>query len=146
MAVSRGFAKFGELRTSLEGASEDRLLDAYSLRDARRWASAVAMGIYSLEIRIKVLICLHLDLEQLPRAVQFHELQDLLVLTGLSNRIKREAGEVLAAWERIVRLSKQATDLRYSPGAEYSEAMATEFFDDLQDPVKGVLPWLSLAR
>ena len=54
MAGERSYAKLGATRTSLQQAANDRLLDAEALLQAGRFASAIAEGLYALEITLKV--------------------------------------------------------------------------------------------
>jgi hypothetical protein len=81
MANERLFAKLGAPVSELRAAAQDRLRDADVLFLAGRFASAIAMGVYSLEIHLKVRICERLNLEQLPSLVQIHDLVSLLVLS-----------------------------------------------------------------
>ncbi|HMB03661.1 MAG TPA: hypothetical protein VKP69_07955, partial [Isosphaeraceae bacterium] len=81
--MSGSFTKPGARRVELQQASVDRQLDARALLAATRYASAIAMGLYALEIRLKVKICFRLDLDALPTAFEVHDFQGLLILTGL---------------------------------------------------------------
>jgi hypothetical protein len=76
------FSTLGTQVNDLEAAATDRLLDAEALFAAGRFASAVAMGVYALEIQLKVLICRRLNLTALPRAFEIHDIESLLVLSG----------------------------------------------------------------
>lgn len=83
-----GGSKFSTLVAQvadLQAAGADRLLDAESLFSGGRFALAIAIGTYSLEIHLKVLICNRLNLGALPKAFEIHELDGLLVLSGLQS-------------------------------------------------------------
>ena len=53
-------------------------------------AIAIA-GIYASEIYLKVRACKKLDLDELPRAFELHDLDGLLVVSGLSRRLEQQA-------------------------------------------------------
>lgn len=145
----------GELRITTPGANatdldvawRDRLADAEALLDAGRNAGAIATATYALEIRLKVLVCKKLDVLQLPRAFEMHDLNALLLLAGLSRRLERKtAGEVRANWEEIISQSGKLNDLRYLPDAKWTATQAAQFFRQLKSAPNGVLPWLSRQR
>ena len=138
-------SKFSNLRArsgDLQVAAADRLLDAEALFAAGRFASAVAMGVYALEIQLKVLICKRLNLSALPKAFEIHELESLLVLSGLQSVRDSAHTDVTFNWERIVSRSLQINELRYSASTNWSQTDAVDFFQQLRDPPHGVLPWL----
>ena len=54
MAAGPKFSTLGADVADLQAAAADRLLDAEALFAAGRFASAIAMGLYSLEIQLKV--------------------------------------------------------------------------------------------
>ena len=142
---SGSFAKFGANKSELVRAAEERLADAHFLLESGRWASAVAMGIYSLEIHLKVKICEKLEIIRLPTALEFHDLDELLVVTGLSERIKQEE-LIHENWQAIVVESTRLNELRYRPVPDSMEKRALEFFLYLDDSQVGVLPWLSRSK
>ena len=142
-----GFSKLGSPLADLEAAWPDRLRDAEALLAAGRNGWAIATGLYTLEIRLKVLICRKLDLAQLPRPFEVHDLPGLLVLSGLSRRIQRKpARRVKLNWDRIVEMSPHLNEFRYTADAKWSAAQAQEFFRQLRDPPNGVLVWLDKVR
>ena len=148
MAAEKEFTKLGAAVADLDTAARDRLEDAEQLLKAGRNASAIAMGLYSLEIRLKERICRHLEIEALPVAFQIHDLAGLLLLAGLSKQINEPVSlHVLYTWNELVLWSKRLNDLRYSPEAhpDWPEAKAVSFFTQLGDPPHGVLPWLLTA-
>jgi hypothetical protein len=67
MAGEANFTKLRALVADLEVAASDRLLDAEALLASGRFASAIAMGVYSLEIHLKARICRKLNLPALPK-------------------------------------------------------------------------------
>ncbi len=75
--------KPGAQRTDLLAAYPDRLAEAGDLFDGARYGSAIALALYALEIYLKVRICMRLDLDALPKAFQIHDLDGLIMLSGL---------------------------------------------------------------
>ncbi|HEX8199069.1 MAG TPA: hypothetical protein VF590_01175 [Isosphaeraceae bacterium] len=135
----------------LDAASRDRLADAKVLAAAGRPASAIAAGLYALEIRLKVLVCKRLDLPALRTAFQIHDLEGLLVLSGLERRIEDPSvSHVKVNWDAILTLAASLNELRYSPagsprlpiGARRPRDAVT-FLAWLEDPQDGALSWIS---
>jgi hypothetical protein len=139
------YAKFGVSAADLTVAATQRLLDASILLANSRAASAIVMGLYALEISLKAKICSRLDLTHLPKPFEIHELDELLILTGLSRRLDEPpAIRVKSNWAAIVTGQAQhVNDLRYLPCAHISSAQAQLFLQQLQDPPDGVLVWVA---
>jgi hypothetical protein len=142
MAVGLKFATLGAQLTDLKVAALDRLEDAERLLAAGRFASAIAMGIYSLEIHLKVRICQKLNLRALPRPFEIHELEGLLVLSGLRAAYDSAPAAVQKNWEDVARQAIGINELRYLPNVNWTEAGSLTFLQQLRDPPDGVLPWL----
>lgn len=145
MAIERSFAKLGVRVHELERAARDRLEEAELLFAAERYSSAVMMGLYGLEIQLKVLICRRLDLDQLPRAFETHDLEGLLVLAGLSRKIKsiKRPRGVEKNWSELLVVSEAINDFRYTTNPGWDRAWADKILRQLRDHPNGVLPWLS---
>ena len=142
-----GFARLGQALADLEQAWQDRMADAEALLAAGRNALAIATGLYAVEIRLKTVICRRLDLEQLPRAFEVHDLLGLLTLAELSRRIERKpAKSVKENWDAVMNHVPRLNDFRYTPDAGWTAAQAREFFRQLRDPPHGVLVWLGKVR
>jgi hypothetical protein len=134
------FSVPGELRTNLEQAWRDRLIDAEALLQQGRTASAIAQAIYTVEIFLKVLICKKLNLDALPRPFEIHELRDLLLLAGLSKRIDEPALRKLKPiWDDIAEIAKEINDLRYQPSANWNKRLANTTVNRVKNKV---VPWL----
>jgi hypothetical protein len=142
MAGGSKFATPGTPLIDLQAAAAERLVDAELLPANGRFASAIAMGVYSLEIHLKVRICQRLSIEALPRAFEIHELDALLVLTGLQAALNSASQTVQSNWEEITDLAFQINDLRYLSPTNWSQSDSQTFFQKLRDPPDGVLPWL----
>jgi hypothetical protein len=144
MAKERSFARLGTAEVDLLVAATERLADAESLLQEGRFASTIVLGLYALEITLKAKICQCLDLTHLPRPFEIHELDELLILTGLSKRLDEPAAiRVKANWSSIVTgPAVHVNDLRYMPGAHITQTQGELFLQQLRDHPDGVLPWL----
>jgi len=128
MAGERSFASLGAKVSELEVAWKDRLEDANHLRSAGRYLSAIAMGLYALEILLKVRICRRLDLKSLPKPFEIHELDGLLIVSGLSRKlVLKPARQVRANWTKLKQTAKELNDLRYQPNTSKTQFEAEEF-------------------
>ncbi|MBI1914216.1 MAG: hypothetical protein HYS12_05695 [Planctomycetes bacterium] len=145
--MDKTFTKLGNALADLETAWQDRLADADALLAAGRNAGAIVTGLYALEIRLKVAICKRLDLEQLPKNFEIHDLKALLLLAGWSRRIDRKsARKVKLNWDAIVSRSEELNELRYTADKNWTHAEAATFLKQLKDPPDGVLPWITKLR
>lgn len=144
MANERSFSSLGERLSDLEIAWKDRLADAEHFASLGRNCSAIAMGIYALEILLKVKICRRLDLKQLPRPFEIHDLAGLMIVSGLYRRLsERNARPVKTNWGRILELSSQLNGLRYRPNDFKSAEQVADFLAQLGDEQRGgVIPWI----
>lgn len=145
MAKDRSYAKLGTSAVDLALASKERMLEAELLMREGRYASAIAMGIYSLEILLKVRICRVLDLIALPTAFEIHNIDELLILSGLSSVLNNENNSILRNnWNEIKLVSiKELNDLRYTPSLHWDRSKAEDFFLKLNHPDDGVFVWIS---
>jgi hypothetical protein len=146
MAAGSKFAILGAPITDLQLAAADRLTDAEALFASGRFASAIAMGVYSLEIHLKVRICAKLNLTSLPRIFEIHDLEGLLVMCGLQAARDSSPAAVQKNWAYIIDQSSLINDFRYLPADRWDRTAAESFLQQLRDPPDGVLPWLSAQR
>lgn len=142
MAGGSKLSTLGALVTDLHVAAADRLLDAEALLAAGRYAAAIAMGVYSLEIYLKVRICQTLKLPALPKLFEIHDLDGLLVMTGLQASRNAASQAVRDNWDDIMDMADLINDLRYRPAANWIQADAQAFLQKFRDPPDGVLPWI----
>jgi hypothetical protein len=144
MARSR-YAMPGGSAADLTAAAAERLLDARALLASNRFASAIVMALYALEISLKAKICSRLDLTHLPKPFEIHELDELLILTGLSRKLDDPASiRVKSHRDAIVTgQAKHVNDLRYLPSTHVTQPLALSMVQQLMDPVDGVLAWLA---
>lgn len=133
------FSKFGASLEDLRAAYEERLRDAEACFATERHAAAMVMATYAVEILLKCLICKLIREPKLPRAFYVHDLEELLILSGLRQRLEEpEHRAVRANWLSLV--GKQDVDYRYLAGVSAKEA--TDFLRKLREPKAGIIPWL----
>jgi hypothetical protein len=143
--ASSPLTQLGASVGELEQAARDRLDDAQALLDAGRYASAIAHGLYALEIRLKLVICSRLDITNLPKVFQIHDLGALMLHSGLSIKIrdtKRPRG-VAKNWDELKQLSENLDGYRYKSDPSWDERLARTVLHQLTDPTHGVLIWLA---
>lgn len=144
--MATDFTKLGATRADLEAAGADRLREANEILDLNHFGTAMALGFYALEIHLKVRICDRLELTQLLAAFHTHDLDGLLVLTGLKYRmdslgihpVKLNWNFLSSEWK-----SRYINDLRYKSNSLWSRVQAEDVLRRIQDPTEGVIPWLS---
>jgi hypothetical protein len=141
------FTRLGATLIDLRDAYPDRLAEANLLLNSGHTGSAIALGLFALEIYLKVRICQRLDLTALPKAFQIHALDGLLVLSGLAARMDSLGNHpVKANWDYLssptLRM-QHVSELRYKPNNTWSQTYANDILSKIQDPTEGVLTWLS---
>lgn len=140
------FAKFNLTITAehLDTAWQDRLDDAAALDAGDRHGAAIAARLYALEIYLKVRICRRLRVPHPLKKLEIHDLEALLVFSGLSPAMlaQPETSVVLQHWDKIIDLSGRLNDLRYFPASRWTQQQSSQFAHWLEHPSEGVLPWL----
>jgi hypothetical protein len=108
----------------------------------------LALRMYALEIRVKIVICKHLRIQWLPRACKTHDLSELIVFTGLLDELDDAANvDIRENWYLLVEFSKKRlNDLRYLARADLTSADLISLMTALDDPVSGVIAWLVRPR
>src|SRR5262249_10514213 len=91
-----------------------------------------------------VKICYRLDLDSLPKAFEIHDLDGLLVLTGLKRRLDQARHRrVKANWDKLALFKeKHVNELRYLPAAQSTREQAQDVLNWLHLAPYGVLLWL----
>jgi hypothetical protein len=144
--MASDFAKLNATITDadLDVAWQDRLEDAAALDAGGRHAAAIAARLYALEIYLKFRICRRLGLSNPPKKLEIHNLDALIVFSGLSRDLEAlpKAGDVYQNWIKILEYSKDLNDLRYLPASRWPRQQSEEFARWLLDPSIGLLPWL----
>jgi hypothetical protein len=141
MADSSKILSPGTAVADLEVAWMDRLEDAKALRRSRRYSMPMVFGYYALEILLKVRICKHLRLAKLPKALEFHDLDALLIMSGLQGELNG-ASSVKSNWDDLKRLVGKVDELRYGPATVKAKKDADAFHYKLWESDDGVIPWL----
>jgi len=105
----------------LELAAEERLQDAEALFEAERYATSIAYGILALEVRLKVVVCRHLDLKALPVVLKTHNLEHLILYAGLSRKIDqvKRPRQLRDNWQSLLKTSLAVNNIRYKPHPEH---------------------------
>jgi hypothetical protein len=149
MAGEQRFTKLGTYSSELDIAWQDRLDDADSLLSSGRFAASISMALYALEICLKSRICRRLDLDQLPKAFEIHDLDGLLVLSGLSRKLNKQPSKPSRTkrnWDALLIMSNRLNDLRYTAASKWNRQDAESILDMIRDPKHGVLTWLQKQR
>jgi hypothetical protein len=143
MARKSQLSARGNSLIELQEAARERLRHAEALLNSGRFASSIAFGLYALEIELKIAICRRLDLNSLPIVFQTHSHEDLLVYTGLSNKIAqvKRPKAMKSNWDELVQLPG-IDELRYSYDPSRNKALARKTLHQLTDKASGVIPWL----
>lgn len=133
------------LLSDLETAWNEREEEARQLIALGYNSTALALRLYSLEIRLKTMICKQLKLSYLPKACKTHDLAELIIFTGLRQDLNDPANvAVQQNWDLLVEFSKmRLNDQRYLPRASLDPTDFTRHMDALDSPQYGVLTWLS---
>jgi hypothetical protein len=84
-----GFAKLSAASGDLDAAWQDRLDDARTLQTGGRHPAAISAGLYALEIYLKFRVCQRLDLTNLPRILEIHDLEALAIYSGFDGSLNR---------------------------------------------------------
>ncbi len=141
------FAKFNKeiTRADLDQAWRDRLDDATTLDVGGRHGTAIAYRLYALEIYLKHRICLRLDIPHPLKKLEIHDLESLLVFSGLSAALYSlpASHPVALNWTRLTDLSTRLNDLRYMPALTWTAAQSADSARWLEHPTEGVLSWLA---
>ena len=133
------------LLSDLEIAWREREEEARQLIAAGYNSTALALRIYSLEIRLKTIICKQLRLNRLPKACKTHDLTDLIIFTGNWEELDDPANLAIRQnWDLLADFSKaRLNDQRYLPRGTLDARDQQRLMSALDDPKDGVLTWLS---
>jgi hypothetical protein len=129
----------------LDLAWREREEEARELRARGYNSMALALRLYSLEIRIKTVICKQLRLSNLPKACKTHDLTELIIFTGLWDELQDPANAAIRQnWDLLATFSKlRLNDQRYLPRGSLDPLDFKNHNDALDDALDGVLAWLS---
>lgn len=134
MSAKTGISQ--ELLRRLAGAREE---DFETLRREERYAVAVYLGGYVLELLLKYAACHSLHLEALPVELQTHDLEVLLLFSGFQTALEH-APDVHASFRRIQ--SRWGQALRYADPETITSHDCDDMAAWLFDGTHGVAAWL----
>ena len=140
MVKEHSLSKLGSPIAELESAARERLADAESLFQTGRYVSAISYGVYGVEILLKVLICRNLNVLGLPTVFHVHDLQALLLYTGLTEKFvgTKPHWNLAANWRQVVDVSQQVEGSRYRYDPTWDKDFAARFLHQLHDGKYGV--------
>ncbi len=130
-------------RVELEDLGDARLQDAKALLATGRYSAAIYLAGYAVECYLKVAICARLDWKALYPTFKIHDLDVLLLHSGLESRISA-APKVEDSFKQIVGMWKMdgRDNIRYKDPNSLSKGSAQDFLQWVDDPERGVVPWV----
>ncbi len=130
-------------RQVLEELAAVRLNEAKKLLSAGCYAGAIYLGGYAVECYLKVAICAALDWDELRTTFQTHNLEELLVHSGLERKMQ-SSPPVRDSFTKIRGLwtmeGNQA--IRYRNPSEFKEDDALDFLRWVENSEYGVVSWV----
>jgi len=134
-------------RTTLVRIGEARLREARALLEAGEYSGAVYLAGYAVECHLKAAICVRLDWESLLATFKTHDLEGLLLYTGLQRKL-RNVDLVRSSFTKIVGLwngGGREPVVRYDDPASLDQQTAQLFMSSVEGVPEGVIPWLQKA-
>jgi hypothetical protein len=132
-------AKTGLDRDILRRLADERADEFELLRRAGRYATAVYLGGYALELLLKCAVCTSLRLQALPIELQTHDLEVLLLFSGFQAELE-QAPVVHDSFLGIKSIWSRG--MRYTDPAAVTGRDCDEMARWLFDSVCGIAPWL----
>jgi len=125
--------------TTLREAYHERKAEYDTLRTAERWSGAILYAGTLLELALKLVMCKHLEVSNLPTIFQVHDLELLLCCSGRYARLTADE----PVYENFLLIHKRwSMTLRYE-GATQTQRDADAFDQALFAPTQGVIAFLS---
>lgn len=124
-----------------------RLKEVKVLYDKKLYDGASYLAGYVIELALKARICKILDSDyivsgNLGRAFKTHNLEELLLLSGLSNKFSLEMSEnrdLQVNWSVVLSWNES---FRYLPVGSSSKSDIEDLINAIEDPENGVLTWI----
>jgi HEPN domain-containing protein len=132
-------------RNELKELAKLRLKEAETLFDAGLYDGAVYVSGYVIEFALKARICKLLDISEYPSsgklksAYAVHDFDQLLLLSGLKEKINLAPVELYANWSITIPWSPE---MRYKPKGSVSKDEAEQILNAIRDKPNGVLKWI----
>ncbi len=130
-------------RDALREIAESRLAEAAVLLTAKHYSAAVYLAGYAVECYLKYAICVTLDWDALYGMFKVHDLEGLLLYSGL-DRALRQDEKVSTSFAKLEALwaIEGRDSIRYRRPSEFDDSSAQTFLNYTNDPLIGVIPWL----
>lgn len=120
-----------------------RLKEAKLLHLNGYYDGAVYLCGYVLEVALKARICKHLKVNEYPEKIggfKIHDFSDLLILSGLSNKINASSNMLLFTNWNIV--TTWQPDMRYKPVGSSTRQASEDLISALEDSTNGVFTFI----
>ncbi len=124
---------------TLREAYEERKAEYDALRAGGRWSGAILYAGTLLELALKLVMCKHLGVANLPTIFQVHDLDLLLCCSGKESLVGSNAN---LRTNFLLIHKRWSMTLRYE-GATKTQQHADEFHQALFDSSHGVITFLS---
>ena len=130
-------------RETLREVAEARLKEAENLFDAKHYAGTVHLAGYAVECYLKVAICVTLHWDELRGTFKTHDLEALMLHSGLDDKLQKDA-RLVESFAKIKEtwVIDGSLSIRYKKPSEFNERAARIFLRYVSDPETGVVPWL----
>jgi HEPN domain-containing protein len=132
-------------RNELKELARLRLEEAETLFNAGLYDGAVYLCGYVIEFALKARICKLLDTKEYPSygklksAYAVHDFDQLLLLSGLKEKINSAPVELYANWSIVIPWSPE---MRYRPKGSVSKDEAEQILNAVHEKPNGVLRWI----
>jgi hypothetical protein len=132
-------------RRELKDLVRLRLKEAEALFSAGCYNGAVYLCGYAVEVALKARICRLLGIDQYPDTgpvkgvFAVHDLDQLLLLSGLRGKVGPKEAPLFENWGRTIPWNPS---LRYRPPGTISRSEARGILDAICHPEHGVLRWI----
>lgn len=123
-----------------------RLKDAKILSRAERFDAARYLCGYAAELALKACVCRRLRVRHYPtgRAFLTHDFDELMLLAGVSEELTAQRHpDIYSNWLLV---ASWKPDWRYRPTGSATKPETDAMIKALEEPGKGVLPWLNRRR
>lgn len=132
-------------KNELKELSILRLKEAETLFDEGLYDGSAYLCGYVIEFALKARICKLLGVDEYPpsgkvkSAYAVHDLDQLLLLSGLKNRLNSANAELCANWSVA---TPWTPEIRYRARGSFSKAEVEEILNAIRNKPDGVLKWI----
>jgi hypothetical protein len=138
-------------RLEIQNMALSRVKEAKVLFRNHLYDAAIYMAGYSIELAFKAAICKTLDIDDFfspnkhpeAKSLKTHKLDDLLKFSGLFTKFEIEKSSnphFYAQWSHLKTVWSE--QLRYEPIGKTQRQDAKKLLFAIEDPKKGILPWI----